>query len=927
MKRLITFLTLLTLLFTTAWAKTTTLTQKVLEVTVDNSYISGEKTLDGITYIYTDLRKFGTAIQVKGGSGAIYNSTPFPGDIAYVVINYSNNMPRVTTIWGSSDGDKWDEVVTASAPTGSFNNDVRTITGDFQGKGYKYFKITRGTSTSYWTDVRIIYTTGDSGGTNEYVDLGLPSRTLWATKNIGASRPEEYGQYFAWGETKPKEVYNYNSYQLSGDSWNTMTKYCTSGTYGTVHNKTELDPKDDAATVNWGPNWCMPTQTQINELLKECTWTWTTENGIEGYQVSKNGKSIFLPAAGFRDGNAYYENNIDRHTTYYWSRTLDTEISNQAYDFWFYWKGNTENSLTSGSNARYDGYAIRAVRVDPGDGYYLVGNFNMLEDGTTWITKDVRYKFSGEGTTLSLDGITLPDNVEFKIVKWEGATLTWYGGETDDTNQQNYYRLHRDWHTDIPLTDSYNNNYVKNFFIDGGAVTNFTLDTENMKFDIERIPQLYVKGNFNSWANEAMTATADGWTINKEISATNEFGFVDEWGDWHGGKGYWIYQNDHEVDGQTVPSDMDKPLSLKNDGNFYMVDDGNYALNVNSGLTELVVSIVPISLSLADLESGAVNVKSGYPVTFNHDLFAVKSGNDGNYSYLWCKDAGPSVNPSKVDPNNLPAGMEDYMVAHGNFTSEEWNGEWDESNWIALKFNKNLDMSGHENRIIKANTVTGKFDDNFNFALVMSTNTLEEETSYTYTYSPNWYCPANFIGGNQHGNATGHSEHTTDKHYFFMNPKVQEYCMVTFAVWNGTRFVLPAPQGVQNDSNIPGAVNVEWAFNGGAAPKDLLTNQAYKFKAIVYYQKARTQSLKDDNSVTPGNYDGYVDENYIVYPIDFDPQGSIITTIDSIEVGGKVKSVKYYNTLGIVSDRPFKGVNIVVTEYTDGSRTTTKILK
>ena len=133
------------------------------------------------------------------------------------------------------------------------------------------------------------------------VDLGLPSGTLWADRNIGADSPEGYGDYFAWGETRPKSTYSWSTYKYCKGSYNTLTKYCTDSSCGTVDNKTVLEPSDDAATANWGSNWRMPTHAEQEELIEKCTWTWTTRNGVNGYKVTgPNGNSIFLPAAGFR---------------------------------------------------------------------------------------------------------------------------------------------------------------------------------------------------------------------------------------------------------------------------------------------------------------------------------------------------------------------------------------------------------------------------------------------------------------------------------------------------------------------------------------------------------------------------------------------------------------------------------------------------
>ena len=135
-------------------------------------------------------------------------------------------------------------------------------------------------------------------GNHEYVDLGLSVK--WATCNVGASKPEESGEFFAWGETSSSSKYNWNYYQY-GDAPGNVTKYNHIPGWGTVDNKTSLDPEDDAASRNWGGVWRMPTQAEIVELCTNCTWSWTTVNGINGYNIisKNNNKSIFLPAAGY----------------------------------------------------------------------------------------------------------------------------------------------------------------------------------------------------------------------------------------------------------------------------------------------------------------------------------------------------------------------------------------------------------------------------------------------------------------------------------------------------------------------------------------------------------------------------------------------------------------------------------------------------
>ncbi len=143
----------------------------------------------------------------------------------------------------------------------------------------------------------------------EAVDLGLPSGTKWANMNVGATKPTDYGLYFAWGETKgygsdtnDGRLFNWASYKWSNGSAHLLTKYCTETWYGTLDGKTTLDPEDDAAYVNWGSDWRMPTIDEVEELIANTTSEWVTVDGVNGFKCTskKNGKSIFFPAAGKR---------------------------------------------------------------------------------------------------------------------------------------------------------------------------------------------------------------------------------------------------------------------------------------------------------------------------------------------------------------------------------------------------------------------------------------------------------------------------------------------------------------------------------------------------------------------------------------------------------------------------------------------------
>ena len=207
----------------------------------------------------------------------------------------------------------------------------------------------------------VTFRLGDGVGTqgnndanvHEAVDLGLSVK--WATCNVGANSPEEFGDYYAWGETEEKTDYSWFTYKWCNGSIDCMTKYCIDSDYGEVDHKTTLDLSDDVAHVEWGGKWRMPTLDEIEELRDECSWEWTTVNGVVGYKVTgPNGNSIFLPAAGYRNGTEVYRRGS---RGYYWSGTLYEDSSYFAYYLYFYGGGHDWD----GSD-RYGGHTVRPVR-------------------------------------------------------------------------------------------------------------------------------------------------------------------------------------------------------------------------------------------------------------------------------------------------------------------------------------------------------------------------------------------------------------------------------------------------------------------------------------------------------------------------------------------------------------------------------------
>ena len=310
--------------------------------------------------------------------------------------------------------------------------------------------------------------------------------------------------------------------------------------------------------------------------------------------------------------------------------------------------------------------------------------------------------------------------------------------------------------------------------------------------------------------------------------------------------------------------------------------------------------------TLAQIESEG---HIGNRYTVSDELVAVDYAIVDDAIYLWCKDQGNAIAPAPAVGDKI-----DYL---GNDQYAQNGRAWDESNWVALKFSVGsvqtavtsiTSAKGHK---INAGTITGVYSDATNYTIAMP----EGEGLPTgavgdkFTYTPNVYCVANFNPA--YLTEDGAQLKDNGNVYFFMTPKVQEVCEITYAYWNAENFIVPTTSG------FVGSLSLDWTYNeAGNVTSQLNADNVYRFKTIVQRTGATTSlpALKAEGGA------------YKVAPLNLTStsKADIPTAIGTVKASVDVVDVYYVNSTGLMSKTPFQGVNIIVTRYSDGSRTTVK---
>ncbi len=643
------------------------------------------------------------------------------------------------------------------------------------------------------------------------------------------------------------------------------------------------------------------------------------------------------------------------------------------------------------------------VQAEAVPDYYLVGNFNM--EGDNWITDDENYKFTKQAAGgYKLADVTLPDNVEFKIVKKEDGNITaWLGGASDEAT----YRINGGWHTDMPLNGE---NTAKNFSMAVGGVCTLTI-SDDMKLTVDKQPSMAISASFNNWGKTAMTASDEGWTAEIELTEAGEFGFKDEWNNWKGGNGTAI-----------TDENLGTELTLANNGNFN-IPAGKWTLNVNAERTTLVVDRLYAEHAItiaSDIVNGTVatNVtaaKKGTEVTITatpaqgYTLEAITVTGEDNTAIevtegkFTMPDQPVTVSATfktfeyaqrfkKVTSlDQLVAGKQVLIVGTANDAVYVMGAQTDNnrtgvaienattlpatiqynSDYAPMVLGKSVEnytffdpieagylyaASSSQNHL----RTEASLDDNGKAALVMS----EEDKSFTVTFQGE--NTRNIMRFNANNGSPIFSCYASGQQpvYFY----VESDGTATYAL-EGVRFTQDNKYATwfgDKDLALPEGVSA-YVVSGVSGEEATINSIEYIPANVGVILECATPNESD---LTTTEYDGTpidiasllqgslesteIENGYVLYNDEFvltsagtlaahrcylpkqnaagAPErlrigaSGVVTAIDDVNAA-RVAAVKYVSVTGQVSDRPFNGVNIVVTRNTDGTITTTKVVK
>lgn len=578
-------------------------------------------------------------------------------------------------------------------------------------------------------------------------------------------------------------------------------------------------------------------------------------------------------------------------------------------------------------------------------------------------------EFTVVGSILGTDnlGVTCTNNDFVPSLSATVGTVT-NNNTTDDNGPYWYFTPNEEGSVDGTINVTYQGRALKE-----SSTINIANEQISTSVHVDYVPDIYIVGNYgnsgwnwSSYGNGDKMNQNDGiYTATINVPANSYIMFARKTGEEYG------WDNDYDrlffgakTDGGNWVCNGNYPggdLELNPSDNGHIKYSpiefptaGTYIVTINANNNTFTISGVQ-ALTLAEIEkNGTVN--NAYTVSDELTGAWYVKYTDGNgtvHPLLFAKDQANATNgPTVNTPTFADADQMDYVKDIVGWQ----DNDWDQSNWVIFDF-KDIpngetaakDLVDHK---ITPSTITGTYSDNNNYTIVLQgqaptasgsqlskylgyMGSVDGMNPYSGVYAGalyNTYVTANFLPSNLSGFEATTGPHAGDK-LFFVNPKVAEVALV-YGVWAGNDVFTVYQTDIDNNINawgVPGAVSANWMYNrlstdeadlGKPSDLDQHVDDAYFFHALV--SKIQSTSLRSQ-----GTADGNspVSDAYSIYPLDMPREAGNWTAVREVSVARDVESVRYYNIMGMESDKPFDGLNIVVTRYTDGTTSATKVLR
>ena len=905
MRKIFTLLIVAILATATSWAAEKSIVINTANSGVTGSYSDKTFNVDGITFGFNQWMKNNNIQAKKSTPNSLYNESAIPGKITRVVFKQTGTA-RAIKVFGGSNVKPTNAI--ASPKTSG------TMEFDFSGKGYTFFSMTTPSNAVYFSQITVYYEE-ESGKTPTQLSWSAPTATVdlasevkefptltkdpasitgitYTSSNADVATVNEASgeiTLVACGQTTIKAAYagddTYASssatytlrvvdnsiaageYTIPLNNWFWATNH--NGSFNVEKEKLKLQGQQNGISISLGNVNSTNAYVDDNETRTYSSYIMTV-NAPEGYVLKKIvfvgttwQSSTLNASAGNMGAQKIWSGNVSS-VEFYFAGTCEIKNVKIAYE-----KAAPAKTLTSiAINGEPTKVAYETGESFNPEGLTVTATYD--DESTADVTADATWTFDPATFTVVGENIEVAVKAMYKemeatttaTVSVAKAPLKYVIDLTkDETTTATAEKI--EWAKDVVT--------VSGIQANGGTPAN--------NYYPGTVGKTYTTTRF--YKNSTLTfAPKAGITISSVVYEAASKTYANEMG-----SSNWT--------NATVKVEGEKVVITPTDGTT------TFSAKIGGTTGGKSFTILYEGTSTSTLANLAVNGTEGKEYTVNDKMVVAKKFQKGDKNYIVVKDAAKAVRNFST-----PAADDKFFNINGNKQEK-----YAQNNWMLVSLPVELYNQVNEKNTVTS--ITGSLTEKFNVAME-ATNVVFEDVTNDFT--PNTYCPINFMG---ESSVKGNNPAYTSS-YYFATPKANEYANVVWAVYNSNdgAFYLPSNNGSINVQEFKAAFNVDYSLNSEDNP-ELTSGNVYSFEALVKEVAVPTTDAKSTSDAST---------KFVVYPLDLDAD-KVATGVNDVNSAKEVKGVSYFNMMGVESAQPFDGVNIMVTTYTDGTSSAAKVLR